>query len=456
MLNIKEIIQASKGVLIQGNTDNLASGYKIDSRLIEKNDFYIPMLGEKVDGHIFIKSVAENGGIGSFVQKGVKINYNDIKSVNPEFALIEVDDTLTAMQDIARYNRNKHMDIESISITGSVGKTSTREMVASVFNTFMNTLVTEKNYNGHIGLPLMTLKIENQDIIILETGIDFIGEMDLLGGILKPSCAVVTNIGVSHVEKFGSQDIIYREKTNIANSLINKKKLLLNRDDPYLLKYRNDNVDIIYYGIQDANNVKYKENSIEYDTNIYNKEEHIVINTIGNHNILNSIVAIKLAEIYNIPTEYILKGISSYSNFPRRMEKIELKGITIIDDTYNASSSSAKSGIITLNELHAKRKIVVLADILELGDYSRTEHEKLGELFKSVDVDILLAYGENMKYLCETAKKYMNNVYWFKNKEETESKLKEIIKKEDIIYFKGSNAMKVNDIVEDIKKDFVE
>ena len=456
MLNIKEIIQASKGVLIQGNIDNLASGYKIDSRLIEKNDFYIPMLGEKVDGHIFIKSVAENGGIGSFVQKGVKINYNDIKSVNPEFALIEVDDTLTAMQDIARYNRNKHMDIESISITGSVGKTSTREMVASVFNTFMNTLVTEKNYNGHIGLPLMTLKIENQDIIILETGIDFIGEMDLLGGILKPSCAVVTNIGVSHVEKFGSQDIIYREKTNIANSLINKKKLLLNRDDPYLLKYRNDNVDIIYYGIQDANNVKYKENSIEYDTNIYNKEEHIVINTIGNHNILNSIVAIKLAEIYNIPTEYILKGISSYSNFPRRMEKIELKGITIIDDTYNASSSSAKSGIITLNELHAKRKIVVLADILELGDYSRTEHEKLGELFKSVDVDILLAYGENMKYLCETAKKYMNNVYWFKNKEETESKLKEIIKKEDIIYFKGSNAMKVNDIVEDIKKDFVE
>ena len=456
MLNIKEIIQASKGVLIQGNIDNLASGYKIDSRLIEKNDFYIPMLGEKVDGHIFIKSVAKNGGIGSFVQKGVKINYNDIKSVNPEFALIEVDDTLTAMQDIARYNRNKHMDIESISITGSVGKTSTREMVASVFNTYMNTLVTEKNYNGHIGLPLMTLKIENQDIIILETGIDFIGEMDLLGGILKPSCAVVTNIGVSHVEKFGSQDIIYREKTNIANSLINKKKLLLNRDDPYLLKYRNDNVDIIYYGIQDANNVKYKENSIEYDTNIYNKEEHIVINTIGNHNILNSIVAIKLAEIYNIPTEYILKGISSYSNFPRRMEKIELKGITIIDDTYNASSSSAKSGIITLNELHAKRKIVVLADILELGDYSRTEHEKLGELFKSVDVDILLAYGENMKYLCETAKKYMNNVYWFKNKEETESKLKEIIKKEDIIYFKGSNAMKVNDIVEDIKKDFVE
>ena len=229
MLNIKEIIQASKGVLIQGNIDNLASGYKIDSRLIEKNDFYIPMLGEKVDGHIFIKSVAENGGIGSFVQKGVKINYNDIKSVNPEFALIEVDDTLTAMQDIARYNRNKHMDIESISITGSVGKTSTREMVASVFNTYMNTLVTEKNYNGHIGLPLMTLKIENQDIIILETGIDFIGEMDLLGGILKPSCAVVTNIGVSHVEKFGSQDIIYREKTNIANSLINKKKLFHQR-----------------------------------------------------------------------------------------------------------------------------------------------------------------------------------------------------------------------------------
>ena len=456
MLKVDEIVKASNGKLIQGNSQLIARGYNLDSRLIEKDFFYIPMIGEKVDGHIFIKSVVEKGAIGSFVQEGIMIDKEEIKNLNPDFALIEVKDTLTAMQDIARYNREKHLNIESISITGSVGKTSTREMVASVFNTYMHTLVTEKNFNGHIGLPLMALKIEDQDIAILETGIDFVGEMDLLGGIIKPSCAVVTNIGVSHIEKFGSQDIIYREKTNIANSLINRKKLLLNRDDPYLIKYRNENVEIIYYGIDDAKNIKYMDDSIEYDTLIYNKEEHIVINAIGNHNILNSIVAIRLAEIYNIPTELILKGISNYKNFTRRMEKIKLKNITLIDDTYNASSSSAKSGIITLDELHGNRKIVVLADILELGKYSKQEHIKLGEVFKNVKIDILIAYGENMKYLCEEARKYMNNVYWLDSKEKVEEKIRGIVQKDDIVYFKGSNAMKVNEIVEDLKKDFVE
>lgn len=456
MLKVDEIVKASNGKLIQGNSQLIARGYNLDSRLIEKDFFYIPMIGEKVDGHIFIKSVVEKGAVGSFVQEGIMIDKEEIKNLNPDFALIEVKDTLTAMQDIARYNREKHLNIESISITGSVGKTSTREMVASVFNTYMHTLVTEKNFNGHIGLPLMALKIEDQDIAILETGIDFVGEMDLLGGIIKPSCAVVTNIGVSHMEKFGSQDIIYREKTNIANSLINRKKLLLNRDDPYLIKYRNDNVEIIYYGIDDAKNIKYMDDSIEYDTLIYNKEEHIVINAIGNHNILNSIVAIRLAEIYNIPAELILKGISNYKNFTRRMEKIKLKNITLIDDTYNASSSSAKSGIITLDELHGNRKIVVLADILELGKYSKQEHIKLGEVFKDVKIDILIAYGENMKYLCEEARKYMNNVYWLDSKEKVEEKIRGIVQKDDIVYFKGSNAMKVNEIVEDLKKDFVE
>ena len=456
MLKVDEIVKASNGKLIQGNSQLIARGYNLDSRLIEKDFFYIPMIGEKVDGHIFIKSVVEKGAIGSFVQEGIMIDKEEIKNLNPDFALIEVKDTLTAMQDIARYNREKHLNIESISITGSVGKTSTREMVASVFNTYMHTLVTEKNFNGHIGLPLMALKIEDQDSAILETGRDFVGEMDLLGGIIKPSCAVVTNIGVSHIEKFGSQDIIYREKTNIANSLINRKKLLLNRDDPYLIKYRNDNVEIIYYGIDDAKNIKYMDDSIEYDTLIYNKEEHIVINAIGNHNILNSIVAIRLAEIYNIPAELILKGISNYKNFTRRMEKIKLKNITLIDDTYNASSSSAKSGIITLDELHGNRKIVVLADILELGKYSKQEHIKLGEVFKDVKIDILIAYGENMKYLCEEARKYMNNVYWLDSKEKVEEKIRGIVQKDDIVYFKGSNAMKVNEIVEDLKKDFVE
>ncbi len=455
MLNIKEIVQASNGKLLNGNDSTFVEGYKIDSRLIEKGDFYIPIIGEKVDGHIFIEDVVRKGACGFFIKLGEKINIDNVKSINNDVAIIEVEDTLKAMQDIARYNREKHLKIESISITGSVGKTSTREMVSSVLSETKKLLVTERNLNGHIGLPLMALKIDNQDLIVLETGIDFIGEMKLLGGILKPSIAVITNIGASHIGKFGSQEIIYREKTEIANSLIGRKKLLLNKDDEYLLNYKNENVDIIYYGMEDARNIKYNDDSIEYDTHIYNNEEHVIINAIGNHNILNSLVAIRIAEEYNIPAECILRGIYNYRNFERRMEKIEKNGITLIDDTYNASASSTKSGLITVNELHCKRRIAVLADILELGSYAKNIHEKLSDVFKDLNYEILIAYGENMKYLVQRARKYVKEVYWFERKEEVEEKIKEVIKEGDIVYFKGSNAMKVFEIVENIK-DFVE
>ena len=455
MLKVKELLEATNGKLLNGNLDDEINNYKIDSREVKSGDFYIPIVGENVDGHRFINDTVKNNCSGFFVSNIDSIDIQKIKEVNKDIIIIEVEDTKKALVDIGIFNRNKHKDIEVVAITGSVGKTSTREIVSSVLSQQKNILVTEKNMNSYIGMPLMTLKLEEQEMAVLEAGIDFVGEMDILNKLLVPDVAVVTNIGTSHIGKFGSQDIIFQEKTKIADGLKGKKILLLNGDDEYLRRYENPSVKILYYSIKDAKNIVINENTIEYDTLIYNKEEHIVVNALGNHNILNSLVAIKIGEIYNISVDKIKRGIFQYQNISRRMEKISFNNITIIDDTYNASPSSMQSGLISIDEIKDKRKIAVLADILELGDYAKEIHLKMGKVFKELKYDVLIAYGENMKYLIENAKNYIKEVYYCKDSTEAEKKVREIMRENDVIYFKGSNSMSVNKIVDDLKKDFV-
>ena len=455
MLKVKELLEATNGKLLNGNLDDEINNYKIDSREVKSGDFYIPIVGENVDGHRFINDTVKNNCSGFFVSNIDSIDIQKIKEVNKDIIIIEVEDTKKALVDIGIFNRNKHKDIEVVAITGSVGKTSTREIVSSVLSQQKNILVTEKNMNSYIGMPLMTLKLEEQEMAVLEAGIDFVGEMDILNKLLVPDVAVVTNIGTSHIGKFGSQDIIFQEKTKIADGLKGKKILLLNGDDEYLRRYENSSVKILYYSIKDAKNIVINENTIEYDTLIYNKEEHIVVNALGNHNILNSLVAIKIGEIYNISVDKIKRGIFQYQNISRRMEKISFNNITIIDDTYNASPSSMQSGLISIDEIKDKRKIAVLADILELGDYAKEIHLKMGKVFKDLKYDVLIAYGENMKYIIENAKNYIKEVYYCKDSTEAEKKVREIMRENDVIYFKGSNSMFVNKIVDDLKKDFV-
>ena len=233
MLKVKELLEATNGKLLNGNLEDEINDYKIDSREVKSGDFYIPIVGENVDGHRFINDTVKNNCSGFFVSNIDSIDIQKIKEVNKDIIIIEVEDTKKALVDIGIFNRNKHKYIEVVAITGSVGKTSTREIVSSVLSQQKNILVTEKNMNSYIGMPLMTLKLEDQEMAVLEAGIDFVGEMDILNKLLVPDVAVVTNIGTSHIGKFGSQDIIFQEKTKIANGLKGKKILLLNGDDQY-------------------------------------------------------------------------------------------------------------------------------------------------------------------------------------------------------------------------------
>lgn len=456
MLNIKEIVNASKGILINGNENIIPKNYNIDSREFNKEDFFIPIVGENVDGHKYIVDTVKKGAIGFFISKDY-INKKSIIEesikINNNICIVEVENSEKALCDIAEYNRIKHIDIPIVAITGSVGKTSTREMIASVLAEKYNVLVTEKNYNSIIGLPIMLLKLDNQDICVLEAGINHFGEMDLLSKLLKPDVCVITNIGVAHIGIMGSKDNIFKEKMKITNNIKGIKKLVVNSDDIYLSGIKDLDYNVINYSLKDINNKVIDTNGISFETNIYNKCFRININQIGNHNIQNALAAIKVGEIFDVDPNMIVSGINKYKNFKGRLEIKKIKGdVTLIDDTYNASIDSMKSGLITVNDLKSNRKIAVLGDMLELGEYSKNIHLQVGEIFKDLKYDILYTLGNEAKNIALSASKYIDNIICFDDKEKLEEKLKSIIKSGDIIYFKASNSMKFSDIVENLQK----
>jgi UDP-N-acetylmuramoyl-tripeptide--D-alanyl-D-alanine ligase len=345
------------------------------------------------------------------------------------------------------------MNIPVIAITGSVGKTSTREMISSVFSKEYNILTTYKNYNGYIGLSLMLLKLDNQELAILELGIDWVGEMDKLADAARPTVAIITMIGTSHIGIFESQSKIFEEKLKIAKYMNESCSLILNGDDNYLNEYNNNKINLIRYSINDVFNIEINESITKFTTKIYDIENEISLHQIGKHNIYNTLACIKVAELYNIQTDNIVEGLEEYKNLSRRFEKNLLKNnIQIIDDTYNASIDSMKAGIKAIEVMKAKRKIIILGDMFELGDFTNSLHVEVGKLFEDSRVDILLTLGENAKIIANEAKKYIDDVYEYTQKEELIKDLCKLIKEGDLIYFKASNAMKFDEIIKEVIK----
>jgi len=458
MLNIKQIIEATKGKLINGNSDYIVKNYVLDSRNVTKGDLFIPIVGTKNNAHDYILSCVSNGICGYFIKNSQKnkeeIIANSI-NINKDICIIEINNSETALYQIGKYNRAIHLDIPIIAITGSVGKTSTREIISSILSKKYNVLTTYKNYNGYIGLSLMLLKLENQELAILEHGIDRVGEMKELADASKPNIAVITMIGTAHIGIIGSKEKIFTEKLDICKYMNNKGTLILNGDDEYLNGYSNENINIKKYNIKDASNIKINEYKTEFKTKIYNDQYDVILNEIGEHNIYNVLASIKVAELYNVKIKDIIDGIEEYKNLSSRFQRILLtNNIEIIDDTYNASIDSMKSGINSISLIKAKRKVVVLGDMFELGEYSDELHLEVGKLFKGTNIDILLTLGEKSKIISNEARKYISSINEFEKREELIKVLCNTIQEGDLIYFKAANGMKFNDIIKEVEQYF--
>ena len=456
---VKDIVKITRGKLICGNEEEICESYSKDTRTINEGDIYLGIKGERFNGSVFFKDALDKGAKGCILQE-LEINQKDIDTYKDKFIII-VDDVVKALQELATYKRNLY-DIPVIGVTGSVGKTSTKDIIASVLSQKYKVLKTEGNYNNEIGLPLTILKLKDHEAMVVEMGMSAFGEISLLTKIARPTTAVITIIGSSHIGELGSRENILKAKLEILEGLDEYGSLIINNDNDLLNKWNqnnNDNHKHITYGIKNksmlmAKNIKIQKEASTFDLEYDDKTYTITVPVGGEHFIYNTLCAICVGIKYGIELEKIIKGISEFKLTKRRMEVIKnSNNITIINDSYNASYESMKVALEYLSSIEANKKIAVLGDILELGEFSKQMHEKVGEEVAKNNIDILIAVGKAAKNIVNNAIKFgmnKNNVYHYNNNEEAVDKVKKVAKEGDIILVKASNGMHFDEIVDAI------
>ena len=454
-LSIKNILGVTNGKLLVGKEDYIVKSYSKDTRTIKNGDCYIGIKGENFDGNLFWEKALGNGASTVIVQN-VDIDSGKLKKWEDK-NIIKVEDTLEALYGLARYKRNLY-DIPVIAITGSVGKTSTKDIVANVVAKKYKTLKTEGNNNNNIGLPFTILRMQDEEAAVLEMGMNHFGEISLLNSIANPNICIITNIGTSHIGNLGSRENILKAKLEILEGS-KKRAVIINNDNDLLHKWYEENkknYNIKTYGLIEKSDIMPKdivlgEQNSKFSCDISGNEERITVPVGGEHFILNSLCAITVGEILGIEQDKIKEGIEKFELTKKRMDIIELQnGIKIISDAYNASLESIRASLKVLAEFKENRKIAVLGDMFELGDYAKELHEKVGKEVVKNNIDILIACGENSKYMAEEARNSMgeDRVYYLENKENIESLLQKIVKSGDVILFKASNGMRFYKIAE--------
>ena len=458
MFKVKEILEITKGKLVNGNEDEIIKDYNVSNKKWREGAFYIP-INFRGDRQKYIldavKSNVKGFMISNFYDK-YEETIRQALEINPNILIIEVENINDKIYDLALYARNKNMNVPIIAVTGSVGKTSTTEIIETILKTEKKTFSDNGNNNTKELLSRLMLYIEENDIAVLEAGVAIKGNMEPISKLLVPSICVINNIGTSHIGNFGSKENILNEKLIITKYMQDEKIVLLNEDDELLKNVKlNNSYKVIKYSINEAKNIKQYDGKIEFETKVYNENTKFVLYGYGIHNVLNSICAIKIAEVYNIKKENIIKGIANYKNIDRRFDiKKNSKGNIIIDDTYNASYDSMKAGLIAANEIKSKRKIAVLGDMLELGEFSKELHINVGKVFKDLNFDMLFTQGENSKYICKEAEKYISKdkIKNYENQEDLINDLLKEIKAGDLIYLKASKKMNFDNIVNELVK----
>lgn len=463
-MKIKEIIKATKGKLIKGNLEAEIEDFCRDTRIIKPGDTYIGIKGENFDGNTLWKQAFENGAATVIIQ-GIEVKDEEIKNLKDK-NIIEVEDTIQALADIATYKRDSYgKDFPVIGVTGSVGKTSTKDIIANVVAQKYKTLKTQGNNNNEIGLPFTIFNLKDQEAAVIEMGMNHLGEISKLTKIAKPTISVITNVGTSHIGNLGSRENILKAKLEILDGM-DKKVLVINNDNDLLHKYyienkENEDIEIYTYGIENesdvmAEDVILNENDSEFICNLRGEKFKVKVPVGGIHFVYNALCAATVGNILGLDIKQIIHGIETFELTKKRMDITELKnGVTIINDSYNASFESMQASLKYLDGLNCNRKIAVLGDMFELGEYSKVLHEKVGIEVVKNDIDILICSGENSKYIVESAKNAgmsNNKIYYFEDKNEIKKFIKQNWKKGDAILFKASNGMKFFEIVESLLK----
>lgn len=447
-ISIEELVHWSGGRLLCGDPRERVSSVCINSKEVQPGALFVPIVGEKVNAHRFIPSAIQGGAAAVLTQE---------HDQGCGAAFIRVDDTVQALQAIAAGYRSRfHLPV--VGITGSVGKTSTKEMVAAALSSELCVMKTAGNFNSQIGLPLTMFALENShQAAIIEMGMSDFGEMSRLSGIARPDRAVMTNIGISHIEQLKTRRNIRAEKLHIIDSFDESGVLYLNADDPMLAELVGKlPVRTVGFGLTEACSYRAKELQSDGERTGFLLEypggsREITIPAIGEHNVRNALAAIAVAVDLGLSLDSIQRGLTGYQNAAMRQQIHRLGRYTVIDDSYNASPDSAKSGLSVLAQLpHTGRKIAVLADMLELGERSVPAHYELGKTAADMGVELLVCVGQRASDIARGAAEKGIPVQTCSTNQEASDYLNKQIRAGDAILVKGSRGMHTDEIVAEL------
>ena len=464
-LKIEDILNCTEGKLIIGNKNAECKDYSIDTRTIKQGNTYIGIKGESFDGNKFWEDAFNNGAETVIIDK-IEIEEEKIKNYEAKNKnIIMVDDTIIALGKMAVLKRYLYGDkLKVIGVTGSVGKTSTKDIIANVMSQKYKTLKTQGNNNNSIGLPLTILKLQDEEVAVIEMGMNHFGEISYLSKIAKPDIAVITNIGTSHIGNLGSRENILKAKLEILDGMSNKR-IVINNDNDLLHKWKIENkedIEIHTFGINNDSETKAEDISLKADSSEftckYNDEEiKIEVPVSGEHFILNALCGLSFGKLFGLSNEEIKKGISTFKLTAKRMEIIKLNNnITIINDAYNASYESMKASILSLKNMNGNRKIAVLGDMFELGSFSEKLHRDVGIEVVKNKIDKLFVIGDNAKFIAEEAINQgydKENVSYYTDRETLIKELKKFLQDGDVALIKASNGMKLFEVADAIVKD---
>lgn len=450
-IKLQDVVKAIGGKLLVEGKQKVFSNVVIDSRKVSKGDIFFAIKGENFDAHKFVDNVLESGAGLVIVHKE-----DEYKSLSEDASIILVKDTKKALLDLASFYIDT-LNIKVVGITGSTGKTSTKDLIAAALSEKYKVFKTKGNFNNDIGMPLMIFQLnKDYEVAILEMGMSNLGEIETLARVAKPDIAVITNIGTSHMENLKTRDNILKAKLEITTLFNESNVLIVNGDNDKLHNLESNNYKIEKIGIEsdynftgcriiiDKDNIEFsvKENGTEVNQSIF-------VPVPGKHNVLNSLLAVAVARHLEVSYEEIAKGIKNLEATSMRLDVINYEGYTIINDAYNASPDSMIAALDVL-KTYEGRKIAVLGTMKELGDESSKAHRQVAEYAKATKIDMLLTLGEfNSDFEAGFGS---DSFKAFEKIEDIVLYLKENLKDGDVLLVKASRSMKFENIINELQK----
>lgn len=448
-LSFNELVKGLEGeVLTKGSIE--FNELSTDTRKIQKNNIFLALKGDNFNGNKYVEDAFNKGASIAIIDEV----FIDLEEYRDKKTIIKVNNCNDALLSLAKFYRDK-LGIKVVGVTGSCGKTSTKDLVAAFLSGKYKVFKTKGNFNNHIGMPLMILQLDSTyDVAVLELGMSNLGEIHTLANCARPDIALITNIGLSHIENLKTQENILKAKLEITDFFNNNNTLIVNAESDFLKDLLPKQYSLLKTGLSEENDYYAKDIVVSNDstqfTASHNGKDHaFTLDMVGAHNVLNALLAIAAADKLGVTYEEMEKGLDNIENTSMRLDFIKGDNITIINDCYNASPDSMKAALDVLCDAEGKRKVAILGTMLELGEKSKDAHRDVAA-YATEKADLLIVTGDYREDYREGYKGH--NIKLYNTKEELINDLNNNIIKDDVILVKASRGMKYEEIVSELRR----